>query len=452
MATDPVKRVRRRTHDTELDLDVRDGLVRLAGLPPSPIVPYVTVALDWRPQGGDPGRAPAAAARPSQRRADRDESGVSRRPGRQQIERDLLAALAEFGPRDQVRDELEAALAEILAYLDDELDPAAQGVFIVAGGEEGVFEPLALGLPVETAVSLGPVPALFALARLVDDYPPHAVLVADQMTATLSIFSKTVRGKSLSVESTGFPRKQASGGISQQNYQARANERIAATARVVAAEVESALADAEVRHLVVAGVDETISALTAAASDRLKQMTDATIRLDLTASETEIVEATMPIVEQAEREREAATVAALRDALGSGSRGLAGADLTLRAFRQGGAATLVVVDDFAAAGWADFSMAMSGVGAIPAEHPLGGDHGAIVAVQLEDEFIRMAIATGAAIEIVRSAVPVAADPATPIPEPGQLPRSAAAAALDEVGGVGALLRFDITQAPMPEER
>ena len=179
MATDPIRRVREESHETALDLDVRATLSRLAALPPSTDAPYLTVALDWQPDGGDPGRGAAAEIRPSERRSTRPELGPSRRPSRQQLERELDALLAEHGPRGAAFDSLSADIERVVTYLDVELDPSAQGVFLVASDAMGVFEPLALGLPVPTRVVVAPTPALSALAWLDDDHPTYAVLLAD---------------------------------------------------------------------------------------------------------------------------------------------------------------------------------------------------------------------------------------------------------------------------------
>ena len=58
MATDPTQRIREHLYETSIALDAHQTLVELAALPPSLDVPYVTVSLDWRFKGSDPGREP----------------------------------------------------------------------------------------------------------------------------------------------------------------------------------------------------------------------------------------------------------------------------------------------------------------------------------------------------------------------------------------------------------
>ena len=447
MATDPIQRVRKQDHETAVDLDAHAALIRLAALPPSPLVPYLTVSLDWRPDGDDPGRTAAPEPRPSERRSGRDdvpEGGTSRRPSRLRFEREAAEIAASHGPRGNAFDSVTADIERISAYLDEELDPAAQGIVVVACAAAGVFEPLALGVPIPTRIVAGPTPALAALARLVDDYPTYAVLLADQHEATLSLITQATYGHSISLESTDYPRKQKQGGWSQRRFQARAGERVAAFARGVADEVQRTLDESAIEMLVVAGDEVITSALDAAFHPTVKERIAGTIRLDIRASDQTLIEATMPLAEKAERDREAAAVSALQDAIGASGNGAAGAEAVLAALQAGQAETLLMVDDFTAEGWADFSLPTSGIGAVPTEHPLAGDLAALVAIAVEEELVRLAAKSGAAIQIVHTTVTVGAADVQEIPAAGSLqPRTAAAAALDGFGGVGALLRFTL---------
>jgi hypothetical protein len=56
MATDPVRRVRRRHlgHDFNLALD--GVIANVAGMAPNAETPYLTVTANWAPEGGNPGR------------------------------------------------------------------------------------------------------------------------------------------------------------------------------------------------------------------------------------------------------------------------------------------------------------------------------------------------------------------------------------------------------------
>ncbi|MCC6315014.1 MAG: hypothetical protein IT337_13500 [Thermomicrobiales bacterium] len=441
MATDPIRRVRERAYETPLDLDARAALIRLAALPPQSTTPYLTASLDWRPEGADPGREPAVDLRPSERRANRETRGASRRPARQEFDRVVAQLIAEHGPRGEAFDSLQADAARIATYLDAELDPSAQGVFVVANSAAGVFEPLALGLPVATRIATGPVPALLSLGLLVDDHPTYAVLTADQHNAKLTFVTQATPDQSVSLDSNDWPRKQGTGGLAQRRLQARAGERVSAFARGIAEETQRALEETGVAMLVVAASEVMASALDAEFHPTVKERTIAAIRRDPGLSDRDLLEQTLPLAQQAERDSEAAAAALLRAALVPEGLGMAGPVGTLRALRNGDVKMLLMNDDFRGVGWTDFSLSLYGTGEPPTEHPTGGDLAQIVPIAVEDELVRLAALTGAEIQIVHTTVPIA-DDATEIPRAGgPLPRTEAAIILDEMGGVGALLRF-----------
>jgi hypothetical protein len=422
VVTDPTQRVREHDADSPLDLDLKRQLERFAAIEPSADVPYLTITLDWHPDGQDP----------------------RKRPGRQFIEQQFDTLLGEREYRDPEAVSLRDDLELIRTFLDDEVDPASQSVGIVACAARNVFETLQLGLALENNVLLGPTPSLSILMRLAEDYAPYAVLLVDQHEATLIFLSQSRRDRSVWLESSDYPRKQQAGGWSQRRFQARADERVSAFAQDIAEEVRKALEESGTKVLVLAGDEVMTSALDEQFHQDVKDRIAGTVRLDIRASEQEIVEATMPLVEAFEREQESEAVRLLHENRGSGGLAALGSDEVLAALQAGQVMTLVMTDDFSKPGWADYSMHLFGAGKKPKRHPGGGDAKQMVPVQLEEEVVRLALQTGADIEIVQAVVPMEAmnDEDMEIPDAGsEPPRTEAAQSLDEVGGIGALLRY-----------
>ncbi len=420
MATDPVQQIEEQRYETPFVEDLPAVLVRLAALPPSVDPPYLTLSVDCRPEGMRP----------------------NRRPGLDYVEQNAEEFLAGFQPHTPAHDSLSGDLQRIRQYLGAELDPAVQGVVFVACSGAGVFEVLPLGVPMPNAFVTAPTPALRTLAQMSEDEPVYAALLADQREATLSLIDQAARRQSVAVESTGFPRKQMQGGWSQRRYQQRADERIEAFARTVADETQRAMDEAGVETLVLAGDEQIATTLTDAFHQTVKERIAGSVRLDVRASEREVIEATLPLVEQAERARETAAVVAVREGAGPGGKAVTGAVDTLTALQTGQAMTLVMNDDFTAPGWADYTFPVYGAGEVPGEHPAGGDVAKIVPIALEEEAVRLALQAGAEIEIVRTAVPVGADELAATPEAGEtIPRSEAARELDRLGGIGVTLRY-----------
>ena len=420
MATDPVRQIEEQRYETPFVADLPAALRRLAALPPSTAAPYLTLSLDWRPDGTNP----------------------TRRAGRQYLDQNRDEFPAGFEPHTPAHDSLSADLERVTAFIEEGIDPAVQGLVVVACSANGVFEALPLGLPVPNRMTTGPTPALRTLAHVAEDEPTYAVLLADQREASLSLIGQTRRELSVDVEATGFPRKQMQGGWSQRRYQQRADERVEAFARTVAEETQRAMDEAGIQALVLAGDEQITSTLNAAFHQTVQERVVGSVRLDVRANERDVVEASLPLVEQAEREREWAAVRAVREAAGAGGAGVAGAVDVVTALQTGQVMTLVMNDDFAAPGWADFTLPLYGAGEVPAEHPAGGDVADLVPIALEEELVRLALLSDAEIEIVRTAVPVGLDEQASVRDAdAPTPRSAAARELDEVGGVGAVLRY-----------
>ncbi|MBW3632753.1 MAG: hypothetical protein KY456_06975 [Chloroflexi bacterium] len=450
MATDPVQQIQELEHDTPLAQDLGATASRLAALPPSPEAPYLTVSLDWRQEGSAPGRFAPPEPKRSERRAPREEDGAPRRPAWQQLRRDLDEAINSYGPRGAAFESLTADMERLTTYLDEELDPAAQGVVVVACQHQGVFEPIPLDVPVTTGFAVGPIPSLRPLVHAAEDYPPYAILAADQREAFLWLMEGQTWDRSVQLEATGYPRKQQQGGWSQRRFQNRADERVEAFARTIAEETRRAFEEvnAPVRYeyLIVATDEVMFTALNAGFHETIKERLLGQIRLPIEANITEVTAAAEPLVEEAERQREIEAVQAVRDGAGAGANGVAGAEDTLTALQTGQVMTLVMNDDFSQAAWADYSLPLYGVGNPPGEHPAGGDAASIVPTMVEDEAVRLALQIGADVELVRSAVPVGQEEQEQIPDADQpTPRSEAARSLDDMGGIGAILRYALDE-------
>ena len=439
MTVDPLESASIAVADTEITTSLAAALRQLAQLPPATDVPYVTASVDWSIDGAAPGHTPGEALKASQRREMGQPQGTTKRTGRGEIERELKQAAEQHDPRSEVRASLVADGEKIADYLDNELTTAAQGAFVVSRAAGDVFVPLALAMPVPTRLRVGATPDLSPLVRMVEENPPYAVLLGDQAQSHLTVVSRTRPVGSLSLTGSKYPRHQKQGG-SQRRYQNRAQNRIDEFVKETALAAADIVTNNGIETVIVAGDEVFTSALEAGMPNALRERIKATIRLDVRATDKEIVDATLPIVEQLERDTELRVAKALADAVGADNRGAGGAVRVLNALQASQVATLVMNEDYEEDGWADFTMGMYGVGPVPTTHPAGGDVANLVDIDFDEELLRLAVLTDAEIEIVDIEVPVSTE--GEVPRAGQeFPRSEAATVLDGFGGVGALLRF-----------
>ncbi len=438
MATDPVRHIRRRHLGHAFNLALDGVIAEIAALPPTPETPYLTVTANWTPEGTNPARIVNEPLKASQRgRVDPAAETSPNRPARIELKSLGEELLAQYEHRTPARDSIAADLERIANALENDLPDSANGAVIVANHGAGVFILTPLGVPAETTLTAGAVPAIRTIVRLAEDNEPFGVLVSNQHESTLTFFVQHYPLDQVAVIANGWPRKQASGGLNQQRYQQRADERIEAKANVLADEVRSALAESKVEKLIVSGSTPMLSALDAAWHDDVRHAMLDSIQVAPDATELDLAAQVYPIVTAAERDAELAAVVEVEDAIGQETLGRSGAEAVATTLARGQVELLVINDDFTTEGWVDPVFAVAGVGAPPAEHPAAGDPAGMFAVELGDEFIRMALNQGARVEVVHS-MPLEAPS---LDGGGAESRSEAAARLDALGGVGVVLRY-----------
>lgn len=398
MATDPVEGVRSEERQTPFTTNLRKQLMDLAHLEPSPEHPYLSVYVDWRPEGENPGV----------------------RAGKTTLENKLSEQRRKLKEGGRDRSGFDADVERIEAFLEDGIDPAVHGIFILSCDAKNVFETVLMAMPLDTRLTVSPTPDLRSLVRVIEDFPRFAVLHADQHDASIFIINRASAESTLALDSNDYPSGNEAGGWSQRRFQARQEERLSHFAKFVAEETRKLLDEAHIKMLVLSVGEVFGSALHEDFHQTVKERIVGEIHLDMQASESAIVEAAMPVVEQAERNREADAIRTLEDAIGAGNQGTGGVDDVLLALESGQVKTLLMAEDFEANGWADYGLNLYGAGEIPGEHPAAGDQEAMVKIDLAEEFVRLALSTSATIEIVPSRE---------------------AARLHKHGGVGAILRY-----------
>lgn len=399
VATDPVEGIQTVEIDSGFSTDLGKALRQLARLEPSPEAPYLSVYLDWRPEGERPQRRSARTVFDHQ-----------------------AARLVESCPNgDAGRESLERDIQRVRSLLESGIDPAVHGLIVIANSSRDVFESFVLAIPVDSEVTAGPTPDLLQMVRVVEDFPRYAVLLADQKDAVLTIINRAARVGSIEVRGDDAANHHQQGGWSQRRFQTRNEERRAHFARAIAEETRRALSEGNIDWLVVAAGDVMASALQAEFHEEVKKRIVGEINLDIKTSYDEIRDATLPLVEAAENEREFQTVTTLLDQVGSKNRGVVGTEETLKALQRGQVMTCVMSSEFSAPGWADYEMDVYGAGPIPDSHPAGGDVSKLYEVNLAEEIVRLTVVTHAEGEIIHTG-------------------GAAAAKLGE-HQVGAILRF-----------
>lgn len=379
MAIDPVQQVNIEEYDAGFSTNLGAALREIARYEPSADIPYLSVYLDWRPEGERPYRRAAVTV----------------------FENEVRKLFAPFDEESAAWESLNADYERIKEFLVEDLDPSVQGVMIFANYHLNIFDTFVLAIPLENKVAVGPRPDLLPMAQVVEDFPRYAVLMANQQEASLMVISRASRIQQVSIEGTSYPPDQKQGGWSQQRYQDRADERKSHFARAIAEQTRQALREADVGMLVVDAGEVMRTRLDDEFHEDLKDKIIGWVSTDRSAeNRSEIIEKTMPVIIQHERSREYETVQTLLNEVRSGGQGVLGAAETLEALERGQVMTLVMSSDFHEEGWADYEMNIYGIGPVPTEHPAGGNVEDLHGVDLAEEMVRLTVVTDATGEII----------------------------------------------------
>jgi peptide subunit release factor 1 (eRF1) len=233
---------------------------------------------------------------------------------------------------------------------------------------------------------------IYPLALQLDEYEPIGVIMVDASCVRILIAAgQVIESEDSLCERIHHLSKV--GGWSQMRYQRRRAKEVKHFSKEILEEAKDVFDPAGVSRIVVAGRDRMITALEQEFPKELKERVIATIRWDLDSPDKDFLKKVRPYMEKAERQQEADLLSLLIGELRRGGLATAGLEPTTRAVKIGQADTIVISTRLDA--------------------------------DTAEKLIHHAETTGTHVEFV--------------PEGYQ--------ALEELGGVGALLRYKIRKAP-----
>ena len=188
--------------------------------------------------------------------------------------RKALSERAEtFDTDTPQRISIDEDLTKINSFLEGDVERSAQGIAIFAcSGANDFFEVLQLQAPIEAnRLYVYDRPHLYPLARLVDQYPRCAVVLADTNSAKIFVIALGQATKRGELQSTKTKRKQV-GGWSQMRYQRHTENYHLHHAKEVIEKLDRLVREEGIEHVILAGDEETIIPLLLA--EMSKELTD----------------------------------------------------------------------------------------------------------------------------------------------------------------------------------
>ena len=233
-------------------------------------------------------------------------------------------------------------MERIVSYATDKIDPAANGVAIFAcWGAEEFFEAIQLTTPVSDNRVYGyNQPHLYHLARLDEQYPRYAAVLADTNTARIFVFglgqvidAEEVKGKKV--------HRVKVGGWSQSRYQRRVGNAHQEHAKEVVERLAQIVREDKISHIILAGDQVVIPLLQEQLPQEMVPMVEV-MKLDLHASEHDVLTATLAKLQEQEARTGAEKVDRLMQQYRARGLAVVGSHETLEALANGQVEELLI--------------------------------------------------------------------------------------------------------------
>jgi len=254
--------------------------------------------------------------------------------------------LSTYRATSPERESLTKDVSRIEQYVAESLQPSANGVAIFAcAGADDFFEAVQLDAPIEQhALYVADRPHLYPLARLDDQYPRYAAVVADTNVARIFVFGTNRLEREDQVVGQKTKRIKA-GGWSQARFQRHVEQYHLQHVKEVVERLDRILRDEGIGHVVLAGDEVVVPLVREQLPPSLAEKLVDVVRLDTRAPEREVLEASLETLHEKDSETDAALVVRLFDEVRAGGLGVTGAQGTLDALTLGQVDLLLITAD-----------------------------------------------------------------------------------------------------------
>jgi len=249
-----------------------------------------------------------------------------------------IASYAAHGPE---QDSLTKDAEKIRQYVEA-VDPAANGLALFSSSGSELFEAMPLAAPIpEHLLYISQAPHLYPLARLLDEYPRYAALLADTQSARIFVFAVHALERETTV--AGVKTKHhKKGGWSQARYQRHTENYHVHHAKEIVEALARTVREDRIASVIVAG-DEVILPLLR--EQMPKDLVDRVVeadKLDARMPDREVLDATLAVMKDKDTESDRERVEAMLDAYRSSGLATVGVQGVRKALEMGQVDELVI--------------------------------------------------------------------------------------------------------------
>ena len=234
-------------------------------------------------------------------------------------------------------------MEKIQRYLETEVKPSANGIAIFAcSGEGNFFEALQLEPSFdENRLSVAKRPQVFLLARLIDENPRYALVLADTRSARIFAVARGARIDEKELERPTPPRPYGNGS-SQMRYQRHVEHLVQDHVRELVERLGHVVDADRVDHILLAGDEVIVALIQAELPKRLAEMVVDSLHFDKKKPEAEIFSAAEEVLRELNSKSDAERVDRLLGEYRAGGLAVVGPEEVRHALELGQADELLI--------------------------------------------------------------------------------------------------------------
>ncbi|HEY3042828.1 MAG TPA: Vms1/Ankzf1 family peptidyl-tRNA hydrolase [Vicinamibacterales bacterium] len=257
------------------------------------------------------------------------------------LKKELAERLRTYPASGPERASLEKDADKIREYVAG-LDPSANGLAIFACAGAELFDAVVLAAPIrEHRLYVSDQPHLYPLARLIDEYPRYAALLADTHSARIFVFAGNAVEHTEQIEGVKTKRHKM-GGWSQARYQRHTENYHVHHAKEVVDALARIVRDESIRAIVMSGDEVIVPLLKEQLPKDLAARVIDVVKLEIQASEREVLEKTIAALREKDVETDRGKVEELLGAYRANGLAVVGVDETRKALERGQVDELVI--------------------------------------------------------------------------------------------------------------